>query len=211
MGVKLWMHLDSRERSVLTTCVPSLYKRAMSDLRQHHSTQQAEAEEITRRIAELKEKVATLHAQIAELHARAKAHDVPHDTPELVDSTMPLQNELSLILKAMVAAQSELKMLEQNRMLLQQPNQEDWFSPVVARCTAQLVPALQSLRRMLDEHSAWALLEELWAEELRGVADQTWDAIVEALVHDLERAWIAQTESRASALDHTAPAVVQVR
>jgi len=211
MGVKLWMHLDGRERSVLATCVPSLYKRAMADLRRQHYTQQAEAEEITRRIAELKEHVATLHAQIAELHARAKAHDVPHDTPELVDSTLPLQNELSLILKAMVAAQSELKMLEQNRMLLQQSNQENWFSPVVARCTAQLVPALQSLRRLLDERSAWALLEELWAEELRGIADQTWDAIVGAFVSDLERAWVAQTESRASVLEQPAPALAQLR
>jgi len=50
MGVKLWMHLDGRERSVLATCVPSLYKRAMADLRRQHYTQKAEAEEITRRM-----------------------------------------------------------------------------------------------------------------------------------------------------------------
>jgi len=49
-----------------------------------------------------------------------------------VDSTLPLQNELSLILKAMVAALSELKMLEQNRMLLQQSNQE---LVLAGRCT----------------------------------------------------------------------------
>ena len=73
------------------------------------------------------------------------------------------------------------------------------------------MPALQSLRRLLDERSAWALLEELWAEELRGIADQTWDAIVGAFVSDLERAWVAQTESRASVLEQPAPALAQLR
>jgi hypothetical protein len=189
VGVKLWHQLDGRERYLLARCVPALYQRAIGDLERQQHERQAELAELDTRIAELKEQIAAYRAQMADLHARAKAHDVPHDAPELIDSTLPLQNELSELLKAMVASQSELKMLQNSRALIEQPSQRDWFSPVVARCTAQLMPALQSVRRSLDQRSAWALLEELWEEELRAEAEHLWESLVEEVYRELERVW----------------------
>lgn len=210
VGLKLWTQLDGRERYVLATCVPTLYERAMGDLQRQQHERQAELAELDARIAELKEQIAGFRMQMVELHTRAKAHDVPHDAPELIDSTLPLQNELSQLLKAMVSAQSELKMLQQNRALIEQPSQSDWFSPVVARCTAQLLPALQSVRRMLDERSAWALLEELWEEELRTEAERTWETIIEMIVSELEQAWLQQNVS-SSAEELLSSAAMQAR
>lgn len=188
-GVKLWKQLDERERFVLERCVPTLAQRVQQELRRQAHQRQSELQQMDARIQTLTAELAAYRHRMSQLHARAKAHDVPHDAPELIDSTLPLQNELSQLLKEMVVVQSELKMLQNSRALIEQPSQSDWFSPVVARCTAQLLPALQAVRRSLDARSAWALLEGLWEEELRAEAEHVWESLVEEVCRQLERIW----------------------
>jgi hypothetical protein len=192
-GVKLWKQLDERERIVLDACTPELSHRVRSEIRQQAHQHQRSLQQLDERIATLQSTLNTYRTRMSQLHAQAKAHDVPHDAPELIDSTMPLQNELSVLLKEMVVVQSELKMLQQNRQLLQTPSTEDWFSPVVARCTAQLLPALQAVRRSLSDEQSWALLVLLWEEELHTLADAVWESVVESIVADVEQVWRAQT------------------
>ncbi len=203
-GVKLWKQLDQREEFLLGACVPTLTERVRSELRRQAHQRQHELQQLDERIAMLTAEVAAYRARMSQLHAQAKAHDVPHDTPELIDSTMPLQNELSALLKKMVTAQSELKMLQQNRQLLHTPNTEDWFSPVVARATAQLLPALQNARRILDEARCWSLLLALWEDQLRAVADQQWEAFVADIVADFERWWNAAKTAAATRITTSA-------
>ncbi|MDW8271997.1 MAG: hypothetical protein RML15_06270 [Bacteroidota bacterium] len=194
-GVKLWKVLDDREEYLLRTCTPQLIERVHAELRRQSSQRQEELRELDNRIATLQQQLAAYRSRMAQLHLQAKAHDVPHDSPELVDSTLPLQNELSQLLKAMVVVQSELKMLQQNREAAEVPNQEDWFSPVVARCTAQLLPALHAVRRTMDEHGAWVLLLQLWEEQLHAIADIHWESLVAILCDEFEQVWQSLTTS----------------
>lgn len=208
VGVKLWRELDHREQHIVAASVPGLYDRVREELRRRVHQRQSELQELDARIAALQRQLAECRTRMAELHARAKAHDVPHDAPELIDSTLPLQNELSELLKHMVVVQSELKMLQQNRAAAATQDSEDWFSPVVARCTAQLLPALQSVRRSLDEESAWSLLVTVWEEHLRSCADALWESFVAEVIADFEQCWRALRSAPANR-DSTSLAVAQ--
>ncbi|MCX7930884.1 MAG: hypothetical protein N2663_09240 [Chlorobi bacterium] len=188
-GVKLWKQLDTREEFFLTNCLPELSVRVHSELRRQAHLRQSELQQLDARIATLTAELATYRERMKQLHQQAKANDFSHDAPELIDSTMPLQNELSELLKQMVTAQNELKMLQQNRHLLHTPTPEDWFSPVVARCTAQLLPALQTVRRRLDETTSLSLLSTMWEDQLRTLADRQWESLVTEITAAFERCW----------------------
>lgn len=188
-GVKLWKELDEREEFVVAFCVPHLYDRVRTERQHHAQLRSDEVRQLDERIATLQGEIAMYRSRMAQLHTQAKAHDVPHDAPELLDSTLPLQNELSELLKKMVIAQSELKMLQQNRSRLAVGDTESWFSPVVARCTAQLLPALQSVRRAMTDERAWTVLLSLWEEQLHAIADVQWGQLVGMICADFEHHW----------------------
>lgn len=188
-GVKLWKELDVREEFVVACCVPRLYDQVRLERRRQVQQRSEEAHQLDMQIAALQTELAAYRNRMAQLHAQAKAHDVPHDAPELLDSTLPLQNELSELLKKIVVVQSELKMLQQNRAQVALGDAENWFSPVVARCTAQLLPALQGVRRTLTEEHAWAILVSLWEEQLHALADAQWEQLVATVCADFEHQW----------------------
>lgn len=184
-GLRLWQHLDEREELTMAYFFPHLLEQVRQEHRLRSSVEHTQMREFDQRIAALEQQLAAYRNRMHQLHRQAKAHDVPHDARELFDSTAPLQDELSTLLAALVLAQTELKMLQQQRATLTTEQTIPQYSPIIARSTAQLLPALHHARRQLTQQHAWEFLGSMWHEQFARRAEQWWEQLLAEIIEQL--------------------------
>ncbi|MFN8368845.1 MAG: hypothetical protein U0Y96_16530 [Candidatus Kapaibacterium sp.] len=179
--------------------VESMRRRREEQLASEVHDADVQAEVISKRITELQRFVAEQKQRIAELHKDAKDRQTLHDSKELFDSTVTLQDELGNIIAALVPAQSELRMLEQAMKpysdLQARIEHERTY---IERITNQVPQAFSIARKALSTELATTLALDILREKLTVCIESRLTINRERIITKLEQWWDDYASHRTS-------------
>lgn len=167
-----------------------MFRRREQQLNSSLSTAELRLQVVEERITALRDFIKQRKQRIAELHTTAKAHPLSHDSKELFDSTLSLQDELAVIIGEIVPAQSELRLLEQSiKPYADLQERIEHEQSYIERMTQQLPSALSIARRSISPESATILVLDMFREHLTELLEERITENRERIIGKLERWW----------------------
>lgn len=142
------------------------------------------------RMEELRAAVSDIKSHMALLHTQAKDHRTDERRTTQFDDTVSLQDRIGELLKQMVPAQSELRLLERTlEPLVDLQRKRERELDVLEEFVGHVVPALQSVGDSLSPRDARSLV----LLQFRDILSRRLEAAVAAnrdtIVYDLETVW----------------------
>jgi hypothetical protein len=142
------------------------------------------------RMEELRAAVSDIKSHMSLLHTQAKDHRTDERRTTQFDDTVSLQDRIGELLKQMVPAQSELRLLERTlEPLVDLQRKRERELDVLEEFVGHVVPALQNVGDSLSPRDARSLV----LLQFRDILSRRLEAAVAAnrdtIVYDLETVW----------------------
>jgi hypothetical protein len=129
------------------------------------------------RMLELRHRIDEMKIHMAALHTRAKEHRADDRRTQQFDDTVSLQDSVAALLKQIVPAQSELKLLEKS------------IAELMEEFVREITPALVAIRGSMSPLHAEALAILHFRDKLSRRIESTISANRDVLICELESLW----------------------
>lgn len=142
------------------------------------------------RIAELQRSIIDIKSTMALLHSRAKSHRTDEQRTVQFDDTTSLQDRVGELLRQMVPAQSELKLLEKTlEPLVSLQRKRERELGVLEDFLQQLLTSLQKVHSSLSLGSARSLVQLQFRDILSRRIESAITANRDGIIYHLEHIW----------------------